>query len=263
MKQIEQTEQIEQINPNKIESLNNTLYIEETPETFEQVQVEGEFVDGLYSPVGGYKLYKLFVGDFEEDQTGMHDIINELQKGKPNDLLELHISSYGGDITELLNLYNIVNSMYKNNCDTFLNFGYSAGAIAFLLGANRTVFEHSNWMIHSYSGLIGGKRDDMLTYMNHQDQRLTNFFQKMLSPYFTKKEIKKISKGKDIWLDSEEMIERGIATGIIVEGEYYEREEYLDVLHPERVKKREKKAKKLEKATKKDQKDQKDQKDEK
>jgi len=48
-----------------------------------------------------------------------------------------------------------------------------------------------------------------------------------MSPYFTDKEIEKINKGKDYWMDSLELLNRGIATGIIIEGEYFTRDEYF------------------------------------
>ncbi len=233
-----------------IKTDNNTLFVEEKPPIFEPLidHESNQPIPGIFEEHQGYTLYKLFLGDFMEESTGNHSIINKLQQGNPmTDVVELHISSYGGDMAELLELYNTLNSMYTETCSTFLNFGYSAGALAFLFGSERIVYEHSDWMIHSYSGGTFGKRDDMLTHIKHSDKMITKFFNKILGPYFTKKELRNINRGDDFWMDAEEMIKRGIATGIIIDGVYSTRDDYLDILDPKRVKKREKAEKKAQK----------------
>ena len=235
---------------NTIETENNTLFIEDVPATFTKLD-EVQEAD-LYEQVPGYTLFKLFLGAFAELGTGGHKIVNRLQKGNPmTDIVELHISSYGGSIAELLELYNTLSSMYPEAVTTYLNYGYSAGAMAFLFGTDRIIYEFSDYMVHSYSAGLGGKREDMLNHAMHQDKYVLSFFNKILSPYFTQKEIKKINAGKDYWMDSDEMMVRGIATGIIIDGKYNTRAEYLEEKHPKLAKKE---AKILEKALLKEQK---------
>ncbi len=235
---------------NIIETEHNTLFIEEIPTIYEPVSVsspDGDEIPGMYQAIEGYTLYKLFLGDFMEQNTGNHKIIHTLQKGNFNDLVELHISSQGGDTLELMELYNILNSKYNGIVTTYLNYGYSAGALAFLFGQERIVYEHSDFMIHSYSAGLGGKREDLLNQMVHQDIQITKFFEKILGEYFTKEELQKINDGKDYWLNSIEMLERGIATAIIIDGEYYTKDEYLEKINP--VPKKTKKPKKSKKKT--------------
>ena len=235
---------------NTIETEYNTLFIEEVPTTFEPIVQDGVPMENIYEKIDGYKKFKLFMGDFSEMGTGTFKILNKLQSGNPlTDSVELHISSYGGSIAELLETYNVLNSMYPEAVTTFLNYGYSAGAMAFLFGTNRIVYENSDFMVHSYAGGSYGKREDMLNHIDHQDKQVTKFLDSQLSPYFTKKEIKKINNGKDYWMNSEEMIKRGIATGIIINGEYKTREDMLDVYDPKRITKRAKKEARTKKAS--------------
>ena len=116
--------------------------------------------------------------------------------------------------------------------------------MAFLFGQERLIYEHSDWMMHSYSAGFGGKRQDLLDHLEHEDKKLKKFFNQLMEPYFTKKELKKIQKGKDFWLNAEEILERGIATHIMVKGEVYTAQEYLEKLYPERKVKREKQERK-------------------
>ena len=231
-------EEQKQNEANVIETDYHTLFMDEKPQIFKQMHDEdNKPITGIYEESPSYKHFKLFFGDFMEPATGTHKIINELQKNEAHDFLEIFISSYGGEYNELVEFYNTINTNY-GYVTTFLNYGYSAGALAFLFGTERIVYEHSEFMIHSYSTGVGGKREDLLNHVNFQDKQILTFFDKMLKPYFTKKEIKKINKGKDFWVNSKEMLERGIATGIIVEGVYMSREDYLNP--PKKVKKSEK-----------------------
>ncbi len=225
---------------NTIKTAFNTMFIEQKPQSFKLISLE-DMAEDFYVKQNAYKVYKIFLGEFDDEGasngTGNHAILNKLQLGNPlEDIVELHISSPGGDYLELVQLYNILNSMYSDNVTTFLNYGYSAGALAFLFGNSRIVYEHSDFMIHSYSSGFFGKRDDLIKKMLHADRHITAFFNKMLEPYFSKEEIQNIHSGNDFWLNSNEMIERNIATGIIIEGKYYTREEYLEILNPPKPK---------------------------
>jgi ATP-dependent protease ClpP protease subunit len=82
-------------------------------------------------------------------------------------------------------------------------------------------------MVHSWSGGYGGKRDDVLRHIEHEDKRLDKLTVDLLKPYFSKKEIRKIQSGKDFWLDHKEMLKRDIATHIMIDGEVKTAEEYI------------------------------------
>ena len=227
---------------------NHSLFIEEKPVIMEPLKGEdGQIVSNIFEQTGGYTLYKLFIGNFSEQGNGLQRIINKLQGAKPEDVLELHIASNGGYVHELLELYNLIDTIFYNAVVTYCNHGYSAGAMALLLGRDRVIYENSDWMMHSYSGGTAGKRDDMLTHLKHEDKRLQKFFNKIMSPYFTKKELRKMQEGKDFWMSAEEMLERNVATHIMVRGEIMPGYLYLEELYPKRKKKREKQEKKEEK----------------
>ena len=207
---------------------NHSLFWEVIPGSLDPLEDENGPIPKVFTKTESYTLYKLFVGDFDEHSNGMQKITHKLQKAKPQDILEFHISSNGGVVDELLELYNLVDSMFSSRTTTFVNYGYSAGGWAFLMGRDRVVYEHSDLMFHSYTGGSYGKREDMINQLEHNDKRINRFLMGSLKPYFTKKEIKKMNKGKDYWLDSKDMLERGIATHIIVKGEVTTREDYMN-----------------------------------
>ena len=158
-------------------------------------------------------------------------------------MLELHIASQGGDADELIQIYNLANTVFHGRVATFANQAYSAGAWAFLFGRDRILYEHSSLMWHSYAGGFGGKRQDLLDQMEHDDRRLSKFLMGTLEPYFTKKELKRMNSGKDFWLDTEEACRRGMCTHVYVNGVLLDAEDYLNPPKPPKPPKRPKKKK--------------------
>lgn len=230
----------------EIYGTNHSLFIEERPIRMEPLHDEQEkIIPDVFEQTGGFKIYKLFIGDFDESGNGLQRIINKLQQSQPEDVLEFHIASNGGLISELLELYNLCNTLFFGRVTTFVNHGYSAGGWAFLFGTDRCVYEHSDLMWHSYSGGAAGKRDDMITQLNHNDKRINKFLMGTLEPYFTKKELKKMNKGKDYWMGAEEALDRGLATHIMRNGAVETAQDYLEALYPKRKIAREKKEAKL------------------
>ena len=214
---------------NEIFADNHSLFVEVLPITMEPVRDrDGQIVEGLFEQQGGYTVYKLFLGEFSETGNGVQRIIARLQTAEKGDILELHISSRGGVIDELIEIYNLCDTLFYGNVTTYCNHGYSAGAMAFLFGEDRCIYEHTDWMTHSWSGGFGGKRDDVLTHMVHEDKRLGDFFDTLMKPYFSKKEIAQMQKGKDFWMTPKELLQRGIATHLLVNGEIIPRDIYLE-----------------------------------
>lgn len=212
---------------NCIESDSHTLISKLYPAEMIPVESDNGPIPGIYEQVAEYHIHKLFLNEFDdESKHGLHKIINRLQEAEPDDALEIHISGHGGYISEGIILFNLINSMYKTRSTGYLNYGYSMNALAFLFCNERIVFEHSEIMFHTYSAGFGGKRDDILSQIAHTDKHLQKFFHKVLTPYFKDKEIKAMGESKDYWLNSFEMLERNIATGIIMEGEYYSRKDF-------------------------------------
>jgi len=223
-------------NNNIVETKNHTLIIEEIQDRFEPVQlsVDGDGTNSsdieLYERIPGGKVYKLYIGNFAAENSENFKLFDKLRSAEPGSNLEVHISSDGGNFYELVEFYNLLKPKFADIA-TFLNRGYSAGSMMFLLGDERIIYEHSDFMAHSYSGVSYGKREDMLNQTLHQDKMITEFFDKMYKPFFSKKEIKKMNKGQDFWMGSEEMLKRGIATGIITDkGEYQTADDYLESL---------------------------------
>ena len=221
-------ESIENSPINVIKSDTHTListFVEE--ERFPVIEPDGNAIPGIFEIVPAYTKHSLFIGDFEDNSYhGLNQIKESLMSSGFDDLLETHISSYGGSVNEAIELVNIINTKFSNTT-CYLNYGYSMGALLFLVFKERIIYENSDFMIHNWSGGFFGKSSDINSQFEHTSKHLKKIFKNLIKPYFSKKEIKKIENGKEVWLSAYDMLKRGIATGILKDGDYYSSEDYL------------------------------------
>jgi ATP-dependent protease ClpP protease subunit len=188
---------------------------------------EGNIIPDIVAKIPNHRSYRLYLSDFmDESKHGFHRILEELRKSEYTDELEIQILGYGGSVDEGIILYNTIKNLFKK-ITTVLHYGFSMNALSFLFGDERIIFEDSQAMFHAYSLGIGGKRAEIISEIEHTDKFINTFNKKLLTPYFSKKEIKKIKKGDDIWLTAKDMLKRGIATHIIVNGELMTANSYL------------------------------------
>lgn len=222
------------------------------------VGADGAVLEGLFEVIPEYKIYKLFLNEFSDmTKHGINRILHTLQESGPNDFLEMHIAGPGGFVSEGLSFYNIISSIFRDRSAAYLNYGYSMNALSFLYCSERIVYEDSDLMFHNYSGGAYGKGGEMVEQVVHTQKRFQRFFRKLIAPYMTEEEINRMFDGKDFWFDSVEMLNRGIATGIILDGEYFTRDQYFEKhtktgeVKKSWIKKQEKAKKKAEKIAKK------------
>lgn len=215
---------------NTIESDNHTLITQNNAPKMIPLEEDGFVIPGLFEQLPEFNLHKLYIGDFmDRSAHGFNKIINKLQEAPHGDVLELHISSYGGSFAEVVQIHNIIDSMYSTRSTSYLNHGYSGGAMAFVMCKERIVYEHSVSMFHFFSGGEVGKGYDMLTSLTHSISTIGKYYRNMLKDYFTPEELDlMIIHGKEFWLSSIEMLKRNIATGIIISGQYYTKAEYFE-----------------------------------
>lgn len=178
------------------------------------------------------KNYRVFITEFAEGDTKIHDIWNRLLSGGKNDTLELRISSCGGAVTECQQFVNLIRNKFNKRTTTYIDsHASSAGAVVFCSGDKRVVFENSRIMLHNYSGGYGGKYRDVKDRLDFDEEHIIGFLKSVIKVgpkgFLTKSEFNAMVNGKNFWFNSEEMLKRGIATHIVINGEELTAKEYL------------------------------------
>ena len=177
-----------------------------------------------------YKRYVINITDFSEDANGLHKMFNKLREAGENDILELRISSNGGFVNEGIQFHNLINDVFSERCVTVLDpMGYSMGALLFVMGDYRLVYETSEIMFHNYSTGLWGKGHEILAHMKHTDKSLKNFFDSVVIG-LSEDEKERLYAGGDFWFNAREMCQRGIATSVCVGPHVFDAEQYLELL---------------------------------
>lgn len=212
-----------------LDSEHHTLFIEDIKES--RSPVKGK--PGQYKITQAHKLYRVYISVFSESKKGLHVVFNELRNAERNDKLELRINSHGGLVAEGKQFYNVIAEKFPGNTTTYLdNYGYSMGALLFCMGRKRIAYPYSALMFHNYSHGSWGKGGNVKSHVKHTSRTLNTFFRDLTveTGFLSEKEFKQMLLGKDFWMDSKEMCERGIATHVIVEGERLTAKKYLKLL---------------------------------
>lgn len=175
------------------------------------------------------KIYQLFISEFTSLDHELDDIINKISSADENDQIEIHISSTGGFIFDLFKMENIIHQYFYGRAKTILNsYGYSAGALLFLTGDERIIYENSELMFHNLKTGYYGKLKDIDRHLAHEKKHWENYIRRSLKPYFTKQEIEELLLGKEFWLDATEICQRGICTGVSIFGTIMSPDLYVD-----------------------------------
>jgi len=179
------------------------------------------------------RFHRLYINDFSAVGPELYNIYNTLLDAGQYDNLEVRINSHGGNISELQAFYNIITNYFQERTTTILDpKGYSCGALMFCLGDIRIVHKHSEIMFHDFSGGTVGSGSEMVEQLTHTVKYIRGLMRDIMSPFLTPEEIELLCQGKTYWYDSLQMLERGIATHILINGELIEAQPYLESLKP-------------------------------
>ena len=155
---------------------------------------------------------------WDEKDRDAYGIVKELQ-GLEVDKLNLHINSYGGDVSEGLAIYNVLkNSQIKitTYCD---GFACSAASVIFMAGDERIMNSASLLMIHNAWSRASGNANEF----RKKAEDLDKITQASINAYMSRVKITedelKEKMDKESWLTAEEALADGFATQIMEEND--------------------------------------------
>lgn len=84
----------------------------------------------------------------DDPDRSAYNIVNELKEIQASNV-NVHINSYGGDVSEGLAIYNTLKSINKNVTTICDGFACSAASVVFCAGDKRVMSDSSLLMIHN------------------------------------------------------------------------------------------------------------------
>jgi len=136
------------------------------------------------------------------------EMIDRIRNAKSDEDLYIYINSTGGDLDTGIQLMNAMRQSEATITTVLDSQAYSMAALLFLSGDKKLVGNHALMMFHQYSSDLGGKGNELLAEVTMSARWFANIMADLCSPFLSQKEIADVLTGKDIWLESTEIIAR-------------------------------------------------------
>jgi len=235
------------IEKDKTKSESITIPLDKLKDIISEDQInkfEADAFEGgltLATPEIEFKKFTLHIGDFmhfESDVTALNNLLYEIDIAEEDDICSCHISSDGGSIEEYIKIRQHLVSAFGGKLTTIVDpNAYSAGAMLFVAGHNRIVYEDCSLMFHTYKAGAWGTGTNLSDTIIHYEDRFNNLFHReIVEPgYMTEEEFIEYKLGKEFWLTFDKLIERGVATHVILGQMILSVEDYIKLQNGEPV----------------------------
>lgn len=152
--------------------------------------------------------YSIYLSSAVIEPSAYDEICHLLRQVGENDEVKFYLNTPGGALISGLALIQAIRES-KAKITTILNpQAFSMGALLFLCGDELVAPPNSLLMFHHYSGGLSGKGNEQVAELSAINTWFEEAMHDICEPFLTKKEIRKILQGSDMWLGSAEINKR-------------------------------------------------------
>ena len=122
--------------------------------------------------------------------------------------VRLIINNGGGQLSSML---SIITSIGKCQCPVVgvLSGTVASAATMIALECDKLeVAPYTSWLTHTYSGGLAGKGNEIEAQYEFEKKHIPNIFKGIHKGFLTTAEINRVLKGKDMWMDKDEIEKR-------------------------------------------------------
>lgn len=135
-------------------------------------------------------------------------LTNRIEQLTEADLMELYIDTDGGNADGMLALVDAIENTPAEVVAVLTGRVYSAGSVIALHCPQIQVGPYARMMIHAGRGGLFGKDNEVEANFEFNKKFYKKFFYDTYKHFLTDQEIEEVLNGRDIWLDSEQILER-------------------------------------------------------
>lgn len=152
--------------------------------------------------------YSIYLSNPVVEPAAYDEVCHLLRKVGSDDKVKIYLNTPGGALISGLALIQAMRES-KATITTILNpQAFSMGALLFLCGDELVAPPNSLLMFHHYSGGLSGKGNEQVAELSAINTWFQDAMNDICQPFLTKKEIKEVLQGKDLWLGSPEISKR-------------------------------------------------------
>lgn len=163
---------------------------------------------GFYQQTQTSTLSRFFIDEEIQEPSYYRNLIQTLLSSQEGDVVEIWINSVGGRMDSA---QSIIGAMENSEADVVCVLQgqvISAASMIALRAPKVIVMPSSTMMIHEATYGIYGKHSDNCQQFDFSKKILDNEMNLAYKYFLSKKELKQVKNGKEIWLTSEEILER-------------------------------------------------------
>lgn len=152
--------------------------------------------------------YHFYVNDSIRDPEDYTDLIDCLYQARPSDSIYIHLNSNGGRLDITMQIINAMKSS-DANVTAIADGEVASAATLILFSAPRIgIQDFSYVMLHDGAEGLGGKINENVKQALFTAKLIKKIAYDCYQPFFSEEEIDGVLEGKDMWLTSDEVMER-------------------------------------------------------
>jgi ATP-dependent protease ClpP protease subunit len=130
------------------------------------------------------------------------------RNASPNDIIRVHINSVGGNLATLIQLVNLMRSSQAQIITYLEGEAHSADGMLFLQGDQYIVGDHAAMLIHEPTAGFFESHNKLKKQVEFSNAHVETVFKDYYEHFLTEEEMNSVLAGQDLWLDSDQIVER-------------------------------------------------------
>lgn len=144
----------------------------------------------------------------DDDPKEYIDFFRALKDARPTDEVVVHINCYGGECTTAFQIIDNLRATQASVTMSIEGNCCSAATMIALAGDQWNVMPHCRFMVHAYSKVDYGKRNEINASNEFDKKWLDGAIREIYKGFMTDEEIELCLEGKDYYFTAEEVIDR-------------------------------------------------------
>lgn len=132
-------------------------------------------------------------------------LLTDLETASPQDIIYIHINSQGGSLETVAQILHAMENTQGQVVTSAEGVVASGASLVFFAGHGLAVGTYGYFLLHDGATTEFGKVSDNYDAAKASKEWISKIYHKVYSPFFKKKEIKKVLNGKEWYLSSEEV----------------------------------------------------------
>lgn len=182
-----------------------------SPDTQELLFAQGMLERPIkrYTQVIPVTIHHIYLnGDIEHEADRYIDMISDIKLAEPHDQIYIYLNTPGGSLATTIQIISAMKQSQATVTTVIEGDVASAGTLIFLSGDEFIINDHCSFMIHNYSHGPYGKGHEVAQRVKFTEEHYSQIMREIYKDFLTPEELEDVLNGRDLWLNSEQVLER-------------------------------------------------------